>query len=84
MHDDEPFVLFRISHYYYGVIGTIIAMVVGYIVSIFTREENFVRPELVSPIVRWLLPKEKKPITSELVDYVSVEKAMYIAANEKE
>lgn len=80
---DVPFVLYRISHYYYGVIGTVITMVVAYIISIFTREENFVRPELVCPMVRWLLPKEKRPI-SEVVDYATVEKAMYIVANEKE
>lgn len=52
-------------------------------VSIFTHQDEFVRPELVSPMVRWLIPKEKKPI-SELVDYVSVEKGMYIIEGEKE
>lgn len=58
-------------------------MITGYFVSIFTKEENFVRAELVTPMVRWLIPKEKKPM-SELVDYVTVEKAMYIVATEKE
>lgn len=75
--------LFRISHYYYTLMGTIISMAVGYVVSICTKEENFVRPDLVSPIVHWLLPKEKKPI-SELIDYNTVEKAMYLASTEKE
>lgn len=63
--------------------GTAVAMIVGYLVSVFSHDENFVRPELVSPMVRWLIPKEKKPL-SELVDYVTVEKAMHIVANEKE
>lgn len=63
--------------------GTAIAMIVGYLVSIFTKEEHFVRAEYVSPLVHWLIPKEKKPI-SELVEYAAVEKAMYVAATEKE
>lgn len=63
--------------------GTTITIAIGYLVSIFTKKENYVRAELVSPIVRWLLPKEKKPIP-ELVDYASVEKAMYLVATETE
>lgn len=69
----EPFVLFRISHYYYTIMGTIITMVAGYFFSLCFKGEEYVRPELISPLMRWLIPKEKQ-VVKDVVEYTAVEK----------
>lgn len=74
----QPFILYRISRYYYSLIGTVITMVVGYIISLFTKEdEQAFRLELVSPLVYFLVPQKKKPI-QDTVEYCSVDKALHI------
>ncbi|XP_018332183.1 sodium-coupled monocarboxylate transporter 1-like [Agrilus planipennis] len=68
----QPFAIFRITHYYYAFIGTAITVIVGLIVSYLTKRPTDppVNRDYISPVVHFALPKEKPS------DYYSVEKAM--------
>lgn len=84
----QPFFLYRISRYYYAIMGMLITMIIGYIISLFTKdEEKPLRLDLVSPLVHFLIPKSKKAVP-ETVDYYSVDKALtmitYNTEKEKE
>jgi Na+/proline symporter len=60
---EEPFVLFRITFMYYTILGFIIVIVVGIIVSLFTEPQNLedMNPTLFSPVVRkYVLGKTQK------------------------
>jgi hypothetical protein len=63
-NDGDPesvYWLFRISFMYYSVIGTIIAMVVGYVVSLLTAEpDHFVDDKLLAPFMRRFNPQRPK------------------------
>lgn len=84
----QPFFLYRISRYYYSLIGTVITMIAGYIISLFVEDDkkNF-RTDLVSPLVHCLIPKEKKIIHNNL-EYCSIDKALavvtYYSGKEKQ
>lgn len=56
----EPFWLFRVSFLWYSVLGVTIVILVGLIVSYFTKEEDAVTidRDLLSPLIYWTLPKE--------------------------
>ncbi|KAF2901937.1 hypothetical protein ILUMI_04250 [Ignelater luminosus] len=72
--EETPFVLFRISFWYYTAVGTIVTLVVGLIVSWFTnRDDPPVHPDLISPVVRRWMSKEKQRSPP---DYASVERAL--------
>lgn len=74
----QPFVLYRISRYYYSIMGTTITMLVGYVISLFTKDDKgFLRLDLVSPLVYAFIPKEKKAL-QDSVEYCSVDKALHI------
>lgn len=82
----QPFFLFRISRYYYCLIGMAITMIAGYIISLFTKsDEKPLRLELVSPLVHSLIPNKKKAVPDR-ADYCSVDKALAMVTynNEKE
>lgn len=57
-----PHVIFRISFFYFCLMGCIILMVVGMAVSYATRSENDepTHPDLLSPVVYWMLPEDYK------------------------
>lgn len=74
--------LFRVSHYYYTALGTILTLIAAYIVSLFTTEDNPVRPELVSPWVHRFIPKQKNSALDG-VEYKAVEKVITILPTEK-
>ncbi|XP_058797264.1 sodium-coupled monocarboxylate transporter 2-like [Phymastichus coffea] len=59
--EDEPFIIFHISLYYYTFIGGIITIAIGLITSYFSGEMNTsrVNPDHFSPIIRRLLPQDK-------------------------
>lgn len=75
--------LFRVSHYYYTLLGMIFTIVAGYIVSLFTAKDNPVRPELVSSFVHRFIPKEKKPVLDG-VEYKAVENVINVVLTDKE
>ncbi|KAF5288204.1 hypothetical protein FQA39_LY03972 [Lamprigera yunnana] len=60
--DADIFILYRISFWYFTVIGTIMVVVVGVIVSWLTKEKNFkVNSNLLSPIARVIMRKTDVP-----------------------
>lgn len=61
---DDVLWLFRISFYYYTLIGASITLLVGNIVSAFTQDDSPpVHPDLLSPIIRRYLPDKKQYYT---------------------
>ena len=68
--------LFRLSHYYYSMLGGIVVILVGLLISKFTREKNStVRRELISPVMHWALPTRED---GESIEYYTVDKALKI------
>lgn len=57
----EPFILFRISHYYYITIAIFIIFAVGIPVSYLTRNKDDlpVNKDYISPVMHWLVKDEK-------------------------
>ncbi|XP_017772836.1 PREDICTED: sodium-coupled monocarboxylate transporter 1-like [Nicrophorus vespilloides] len=54
-----PLFIYRISHNYYTIIGTIITIVTGLVISYIPGGDMKIpRKEYLSPLVHWLLPKE--------------------------
>ncbi|XP_060535121.1 sodium-coupled monocarboxylate transporter 2-like [Cylas formicarius] len=83
----EPiFVLFRISFYWYTMTGAIVGIVVGLVISYLTNKDDPpVERHLVSPVVRFLLPKDIKK-TAQVngrADYHTIEKAMELVTVEQ-
>jgi hypothetical protein len=67
--------IFRISYWYYTVVGTLIVLGVGYPLSIYCgdasdlKRERQLNPNLFSPVVRRFLPPlPTKPEDSPLVE----------------
>ncbi|GJQ68456.1 hypothetical protein Trydic_g17034 [Trypoxylus dichotomus] len=59
------FILFRVSHYYYTLIGMFVVLAVGLPISWFTGKEKDVNKELITPWMHWAIPKtstEKLPV----------------------
>jgi hypothetical protein len=54
--------LFRLSYLYFNVVGCITAIIVGLLASFLTGATNprDVHPDLLSPVVHWMLPKNAK------------------------
>lgn len=69
---DEPFFIYKITYYYYTIMGFVLVFLIGIPISLLTRNKNHhVDRDLISPVCHWLLPKEK-----ETVEYYSVEQAI--------
>ncbi|KAI4470150.1 sodium-coupled monocarboxylate transporter [Holotrichia oblita] len=66
---EQPFFLFRISFFYYTMIGGLIAIIVSVIVSHFTERDKPLNKKCLSPIVRSLIDDD------EFTKYHTVEKA---------
>ncbi|BET02958.1 Sodium:solute symporter family [Nesidiocoris tenuis] len=64
-NSDVP-VMYRLSVFYYSMVGSFIVVIVGLIVSYFTgfNKLSDVNPDLLSPIVHPLLPKKPKLYSS--------------------
>ncbi|XP_019875827.2 sodium-coupled monocarboxylate transporter 1 [Aethina tumida] len=76
----QPLFFFRFSFYYNTLIGTIISMVVGLIISYATeKDEKEVDRSVLSPVVHFLLPKDKN---CDKNGYYSVDKALELVINE--
>ncbi|KAK9708914.1 Sodium:solute symporter family [Popillia japonica] len=74
--DQLPFFLYRISYYYYTLIGACVTTIVGLIVSYLTRKKDDppVHKDLITPLMHFLLPQEEAVITEKV--YYRVEKAL--------
>ena len=59
---EQPFVLYRLSYLYFNVLGCFIVIVVGLVVSFLTgaTSSGELHPDLLSPVVHWILPKKHK------------------------
>ncbi|XP_017769088.1 PREDICTED: sodium-coupled monocarboxylate transporter 2-like [Nicrophorus vespilloides] len=75
----EVFFMFRISYYYYTLMSTCVALIVGYAVSLLTRtgDEEPVDKRLLSPVIHRFLDKNED---EEKGKYYSVDKALHILA----
>lgn len=70
--NDEPFIIFKTSFYYYALIGSLLVFIIGVPVSWMTNKNDPpVDPDLISPVSHWLLKKEKKK-----TNYYSVDEAL--------
>ncbi|KAJ9575562.1 hypothetical protein L9F63_007570 [Diploptera punctata] len=66
---DEPFILFQVSFVYYTLIGLVIMMVVGAVVSHFTEppELDKMNPKLFTPIVRKYVIRKQEEMKKDAV-----------------
>lgn len=59
MQENEPFLLFRLSFYWYTMIGSLITVAVGLIISFLTeKDDKPVDRKLISPIAQFMLPRQ--------------------------
>lgn len=65
--------MFRISFYYYSLIGAALVIIIALPVSKLTRKKDDppAHPDLISPCVHWMIPDDQKP-----AQYLSVECAL--------
>lgn len=76
----QPFFLFRITYYYYTMMGSVLTVLIGVVASwLFKSDDDSVSEDVISPVVHWTI-KHKK-ITDPY--YYSVEKANSIVYTEK-
>ncbi|XP_017769965.1 PREDICTED: sodium-coupled monocarboxylate transporter 2-like [Nicrophorus vespilloides] len=62
--DWKPFYLFRISFYYYSLIGVCTVFFVGWIVSYFSKaDQKQVQKKLISPLMHWAMSDDLLPPT---------------------
>lgn len=57
VHHDDIFILFRITHYYNTFMGVVILLLIALPVSWLTRKDKIVDEELITPLMRWAIPK---------------------------
>ncbi|XP_074029665.1 sodium-coupled monocarboxylate transporter 2 [Leptinotarsa decemlineata] len=75
-NDTYIYPIFKISHYWFTMIGTIICLTVGLFISYLSKEaKSTVAKELLSPSIYGLID-EKKYINKMDLDYSSVEDAL--------
>ncbi|KAJ3663252.1 hypothetical protein Zmor_007555 [Zophobas morio] len=69
--------IFRISHYYYSLMGCTVSIVLGLIISYMTNKEDHpVDRSLLSPVIYRFLPKDSK--INGTLRYSSVEKELQV------
>ncbi|XP_017769962.1 PREDICTED: sodium-coupled monocarboxylate transporter 2-like [Nicrophorus vespilloides] len=67
--DWKPFYLFRISFYYYNLIGLCIVFIIGWIVSYFSKaDQKQVEKKLISPFMHWAMLENLLPPTYSAVN----------------
>ncbi|PSN54836.1 hypothetical protein C0J52_02935 [Blattella germanica] len=76
---DEVFVLYRISYWYYAVIGTLTVIIVGMTVSFLTglQDPNNINVTLIAPFLRNII--KRKQVSEEVVELTSKEQNTYIS-----
>ncbi|XP_015834034.1 sodium-coupled monocarboxylate transporter 2 [Tribolium castaneum] len=73
----EPPAIFRISFYYYTLIGALSTIIFALIISYMTNKNDPpVDKSLISPVSHFLLPKDTK--TNGVVEYNTVERALEV------
>lgn len=55
--EENIFPLFRISHYYYSLVGTLVVLIIGLPISWITGKEVNVDEKLITPWMRWAIIK---------------------------
>lgn len=64
--------------------GTVITMVAGYVISLFTKDDDKAfRMDLVSPLVYCLVPKQKTSVQDN-IEYCSIEKGLHVITHNSE
>lgn len=77
-NDSHLFFLFRVSRYYYSMMGALTTIIVGYAISLCTKDnKKLLRLDLVSPMVHRLIP-EKKRAEPYKVEYHTVKQALNV------
>ncbi|KAL3275705.1 hypothetical protein HHI36_020454 [Cryptolaemus montrouzieri] len=82
--DDDIFILFRLSFYYYTMLGALITVLIGSIISFFTNKDDdpVVPKRLLSPIIHWMYPGEDEDEEMEASkrngDYYNVQQAIQL------
>ncbi|KAL3275706.1 hypothetical protein HHI36_020455 [Cryptolaemus montrouzieri] len=80
--NDDIFILFRVSFYYYTLLGAFITVLIGSMISFFTNNDDdpVVPKKLLSPIIYWMYPDEDEDEEIEASknngDYHNVQQAM--------
>ncbi|XP_044269946.1 sodium-coupled monocarboxylate transporter 2-like [Tribolium madens] len=67
---NETFILFKISYFFYSLIGSIVTLVVGLLISFMDNSDFTVDEKLITPLAHFLLPENKK------AEYRSVDAAL--------
>lgn len=77
INDDDIFVLFKITHYYYTFAGAMITMVAGVVISYFTQNvtDPKVNPDAISPVVYWIRQKWGRRIVDDQMQEMKVQEA---------
>lgn len=68
--------LFKLSQYLNALLGTVLTVLFGYIISCFTGGNKNLRRELYSPLVHSLLPPEKERLNFSEYTAVATEISM--------
>lgn len=73
--------MYRITHYYYSIIGAMLVLIVGIPVSLITGrgQKQKVDKSLLSPVVSWMVSEE-----TEELSYYDVNKAVKMLTIHKE
>lgn len=71
---EEPFILYRISFYYYTMIGAFIAIIIAVMVSYFTERDKPLNKDCLAPITLYFMKDESQP------EYYSVNKAIELVS----
>ncbi|KAK4876937.1 hypothetical protein RN001_009443 [Aquatica leii] len=63
---EEPFVMYRITFWYYTFFGTVVVVGVGLAISLFTQtNDHHVNSDLLSPLIKRLLPKQEEVLPTQ-------------------
>ncbi|XP_071056778.1 sodium-coupled monocarboxylate transporter 1-like [Onthophagus taurus] len=73
---EEPFVIYKVSFYFYTLLGLIIVFIVSIAVSYFTKSDETLNKDCIAPISQRFIKSEKHPPT-----YYTIDKAANIAVN---
>ncbi|XP_063925469.1 sodium-coupled monocarboxylate transporter 2-like [Zophobas morio] len=82
--DDEPFILFRISHYYYGLLGTSVTIICGLLFTyMLGNDDPPVHRDLLSPVIYFLL-SDKEVENCPTKEYYKLDKASHYVLMKEE
>jgi Na+/glutamate symporter len=67
----KPFFLFRISYYYYGLIGAVATITTALIINqVINRNGSSAERVLISPVCHCLLPEDAEPDVQALETFI--------------